>query len=184
MTPSPSGSLVFRLAGDGMIPCAGPPVSFQVAGEAASLVSAGLIEDAAAAVLHYFRQEMKRSSISVGEFSAALELVLHSLGLDFIKAVPEAALEKAGPAEIDLRGLVGEGLELGFFRRLREELQRQLAPARGVVCFHGLRPSIMRLLGARRWSPRCQQMHERIVDYLRSSLQAEKLSHPCKLLVH
>lgn len=184
MTPIPSDSLVFNLAGGDMIPCAGPEVAFELAGEAAALVNPEVVQNAAAAVLHYFRHEMKRTWVSAGEFSAALEVVLHSLGLTQLRAGTQEAGAPEAVQETDLRGLVGEGMEMMFFQRLRDELRRQLAPAPRVVRFHGLRPSVMQLTGAQRWSPRCRHLQDRIVDYLRTSLQAEPLGRPCGLVVH
>jgi hypothetical protein len=179
MTPLPSSSLVFELTGEEKIPCTGQAVCFELAGEGASMVSEDVFQEAAAAVLHYFREELGRASVSAQEFSMALEVVLHSLGLTQITAAPG----KAALAETDLLDLAGDGMELLFFQRLREELRRQIRPSAGIVRFKGLRPSVMRLAGARRWSPRCQELHDRIVEYLRSSLQAEPSGQPRGLVI-
>ncbi len=167
-----------------MIPCTDQPVRFELAGEGATLVSEEVFQEAAAAVLHYFRHELGRCAISAGEFSTALEVVLHSLGLTQVKAAPEAGWPAEPPAETDLQELAEGGLELVFFQRLREELRRQLQPSPDVLRFRGLRPSVMRLTGARRWTPRCQDLKERVVDFLRCSLQAEPIGRPCGLVIH
>ncbi len=156
----------------------------QVTGEAAALLDAELVRNAAAAVLHYFRQELKRESISAAEFSAALETVLRGLGVTHLEADGGDGRSAAPLAETDLRSLVGEGLELFFFQRLREELRRNLVRSPRLVSFHSLRPCVMQLAGARRWSPRCQNLNDRIVDYLRASLSAEPISRPCNLVIH
>jgi hypothetical protein len=184
MTPLPSNSLVFKLAGDGMIPCNGQAVTIKLTGEAADQLDAELVQNAAAGVLHFFRHELKRVSVSPGEFSAALETVLRGLGLLHIKAASSGLEGQACLAETDLRALVGEGLELFFFQRLRAELRRKLEPSPRVLRFHSLRPCVMQLTGARRWSARCQVLHDRIVDYLRTSLCAEPAAKPCGLVVH
>jgi hypothetical protein len=183
MTPLPSPSLVFRVSADGLIPCAAQAVTIKVAGEAADLLDTELVRNAAAAVLHYFRQDLKRDAVSPAEFSAALDLVLRGFGLTHLRAENATGSEAAGMVETDLRTLVGDGLELLFFQRLREELRRQLAPRPGVVSFHSLRPCVMQLTGARRWSPRCQSLNDRIVDYLRNSLRTDGASRPCRLVV-
>jgi len=180
MTPLPSDCLVFKLIGEELIPCTGPAVSFELAGEGASLVSEHVFQEAAKAVLHYFRHELRRQSVTVGEFSAALEVVLHSLGMTQFKAAPELVNREK---DTNLLALVEEGMELLFFPRLREELRRQLRPGPEVVRFRGLRGSVLRLTGARRWSPRCQSLKEQIVDFLRTSLQAEPLGRPCGLVI-
>jgi hypothetical protein len=184
MTLLPSNCLVFKLAGDGMIPCDGSGVTIKLTGEAAGLLDADLVQNAAAGVLAFFRHELGRASVSPGEFSAALETALRGLGLVHIQAASGAAPGEAGLAETDLQALVGEGLELFFFQRLRAELRRQLDPSPRVLRFHSLRPCVLQLTGARRWSPRCQTMHDRIVEYLRSSLCAEPAAKPCGLVVH
>jgi hypothetical protein len=183
MTPLPSDSLVFKLVGDEMIPCTGQAVSFALAGDGASVVSEHVFQEAAAAVLHYFRQELGRTRVSVGEFSAALEVVLHSLGLTQIKAAPAPGGRDAQTEATDLGALVEDGMELLFFQRLREEMRRQLRPSPQMVRFQGLRSSVLRLTGTRRWSPRCQVLHDQIVDFLRNSFLAEPRDRPCGLVI-
>jgi hypothetical protein len=186
MTPIPSDYLAFRVPGEGMIPCGEGPVSFQLEGEALSLVDADLVRHAAAAVLHYYRQELKRSHVSRAEFAAALEVVLHGFGLTHLSAdlCQQQGQHAPAPAVSDLRQLVGEGLELAFFPRLREELRRQLQPAPALVRFHGLRGCVLQLAGSRRWSRRCQSLRDQIVEFLRTSLQAEPVAQRCGLVVH
>ncbi len=183
MTPLPSGSLVFKLIGQDLIPCTEQAVCFELAGEGASLVSEHIFQEAAAAVLHYFRNELGRTAVTVGEFSTALEVVLHSLGLTQVKAAARLSHAPEHFTETDLQPLAADGLELLFFQRLRQELRRQLRPSPELVRFRGLRPSVMRLVGTRRWTPRCQDLKDRIVDFLRTSLQAEPISRPCGLVI-
>jgi hypothetical protein len=140
----------------------------ELIGAAAELLEPEVVQQAAAAVLHYFRVELGRTQVSVGEFSEALETVLRGLGLTVKSA------EDRGPqpivAEADLRQLAcesGKGYELLFFPRLRQELQHQLSSAPQVVRFRGLRGCVKQLAGAKHWSQRCQQLNDQIVDYLR-----------------
>ncbi len=184
MIPLRSDSLVFKLAGEASIPCGDQVVAFELVGEGASLVSEHVFQEAAAAVLHYFRHELGRTSVSAGEFSAALEVVLHSLGLTQLKAAPGSSRREAQPEVTDLGALAEGGMELLFFQRVREELRRQLQPLPEMVRFRGLRESVMRLVGARRWSTRCQSLNDQIVDFLRTSLQAEPIARPCGLIIH
>ena len=67
----------------------------------------------------------------------------------------------------------GASCELFFFPRLRTELRQQLQQGPRVLRFHGLRGCVKRLVGARRWSLRCQTLEGQIVDYLRECLSAE-----------
>ncbi|MBI5385667.1 MAG: hypothetical protein HZA90_13395 [Verrucomicrobia bacterium] len=183
MIPLPHDSLVFKLAGGDTIPCTTDAVNFQIAGDGAGLVDAELLRNAAAAVLHFFHKEHHRTSVSVEEFSSALEKVLHGFGLTFVTAGSPLTIEAPRIAEADLCSLVMEGMELLFFHRLREELRRQLGPAPGIVRFRGLRDCVKHLAGAKRWSPRCQTLSDQIVDYLRGSLSSERVLKPCGLVV-
>ena len=43
--------------------------------------------------------------------------------------------------------------------------------------------SLQQLTGARRWSPRCENLQDQIVGYLRECLTAESRESDCRLLV-
>ena len=114
------------------------------------------------AVLHYFKHELGRETVSVGEFSLALEAALRAFGLSV--QVTHVAATPPSLAQFDLRQLAGEsggGLELFFFPRLREELRHQLDRSPKVVHFSGLRSCVKQMLGTRRWSARCQSLGSR-----------------------
>src|SRR5439155_14900038 len=105
----------------------------------------------------------------------ALEQALGALGLN-IKPNP---VEVSAPwvAETDLRRLAfqsGKGYELLFFLSLRQELRQKLQLSPQVLRFRGLRVCVKQLTGAKRWTRRCQALHDQIVDYLRTCLGAEK----------
>ncbi len=172
-----SDCLLFRLASGESVPCSAGTISVQLLGDTANLFDAEFIQHAARAVFHYFKQELGRHSVSVGEFAAALEKVLRGFALT---ARPAAAAPPAPPApaalESDLCRLAsesGQGWELLFFPRLRDQLRRQLEQAPRVLHFHGLRGCVMQLAGARRWSRRCRRLEEQIVAFLRQCLRAD-----------
>ena len=124
------------------------------------------VRHAANAVFHYFKHELGRQTVTAGEFAGALEKVLAR-----IQAAPAArtasrlALRRGRSDLCRLAGESGGGCELFFFPRLREELRAQLQQAPRVLRFHGLRPCVMQLAGARRWTARCQNLEEQIVAY-------------------
>ena len=89
-------------------------------------------------------------------------------------------------AESDLCRLAhesGPGRELAFFPRLRAELRQHLRQPSRALRFRGLRGCVKHLAGARRWSPRCQSLHDQIVGYLRECLGAEARTAECSLVV-
>lgn len=176
--------LMFQMANGEAIPCSAEQVTVELIGEAASVLDCELIRNAARAVLHYFKTELGKTSVSVGEFSQALTRVLRGFGL--IVRPAEASVTPHRVTESDLRQLAcesGKGFELAFFPRLRDELRQHLNKSPHVVRFKGLRSCVKQLAGARRWSSRCQQLSDQIVDYLRHCLTRERHAQSCSLVV-
>ena len=178
-------SLLFQLADGQVIPCSVERFTFELVGENAQSIDNELVREAAAAVVHYFKSELKRTTITVGEFTQALEQVLRSLGFSVTAALPPAA-QDVGDPELDLGDLAVEatpGFELAFFQRLRAEMHRRLSNSPQIVRFTGLRRCAKQLVGARRWSDRCTRMSDQIVDYLRDCLSREAPGTSCPLVV-
>lgn len=140
------------------------------------------VKEASAAVLHFFKKEEGRESVTLGEFAGALEKVLKGFALDqepeggCQSRIVEADLQKLAPAS-------GEACELTFFPQLREELRSQLRLSPQVLRFRGLRSCVLRLTGARRWTHRCRSLQDQIVNFLRECLAAESQTESCALLV-
>ena len=67
--------------------------------------------------------------------------------------------------------------------RNREEMRRKLDLCPQVLRFRGLRVCVKQLTGSKRWTRRCQVLHDQIVDYLRTCLGAEKGAAACALVV-
>ena len=180
--------LLFELPNGDSVPCSAETVTFELIGEAAENLDPELIKNAAAAVLHYFQQDLKRECVSVGEFSEALEEVLRGFGLNVQSAAATEPAKTAPSAGADLAQLVeeaGEDGDLFFFQRLRAEVRRQVtnSPEGGSVNLTGLRPCVKRLLRARRWSRRCEGLSDRIVSYVRGCLCHEPPSHDCAVII-
>lgn len=176
--------LVFKTASGDHIPCSAQEVTIELMADSAEMLDPEIVKNAAQAVLHYFKMELGRTTVSVGEFSEALEKVLRGLGLD----VKPTAIENHPPrvVETDLcrfAGETGESFELFFFPRLRAELRRQLGRSPQVVRFRGLRGCVKQLTGAKRWTGHCQNLHDQIVEYLRTCLSVEKRVASCALVV-
>jgi hypothetical protein len=175
--------LLFQLATGESVPCSAEMISVEVIGEG-HWVEPDVLRHAAASVFHYFKIELARETVTVGEFSVALEKVLRHLGLTICAG--DAKSLDAGILEADLRQLAHEAAgshELFFYPRLRKELRTQLRLAPRVVRFHGLRGCVKQLVGAQRWSGRCEQLQAQIVAYLRQCLTAESEQPRCALVV-
>jgi hypothetical protein len=175
--------LVFQTHCGEQIPCSAEWVTLELIGEAASLVDPELIRGAAAAVLHYFKHELRREYVSVGEFAAVLERALGALGLSILSDGPPTALRVKESDLVEVMKNAGGG-ELFFFPHLRNELKRQLGDSPQIVRFNGLRPCVKQLAGTDRWSPRCEAISDQIVDYLRTCLEADTKTQSCTLVVH
>ncbi len=176
--------LLFRTSSGESIACTADALSFELIGETASLLDAEFLQHSAAAVFHYFREELGRDTVTVAEFSLALERVLRGFKLSL--AEPLTAEPAPRVARSDLSRLAAEsedGCELFFFPRLRDELRAQLRESPQMLCFQGIRECVLLLRGAERWTDRCQVLHDQIVEYLRSCVSAEFPATSCALVV-
>jgi hypothetical protein len=174
--------LMFKTETGDQIPCSAEWVTLELMGETALQVDPELIRNAAAAVLHYFKDELNRQFVTVAEFVMALDQALRGVGLTvFADMEPKKRV-----AESDLRVLAadaGKGCELFFFPCLREEVKRKLEQSPEIVRFNGLRGCVKQLTGAQRWSGRCERLSDQIVEFLRGCWEVERTSQGCALLV-
>jgi hypothetical protein len=192
--------LLFQTSNGESIPFSAEMISVELTGEGIGEFDPEFLKHAASAVFHYFKHDLGRVTVTVGEFAGALEKVLRGFGLQ--SESDEQNGEHAGapsdePSEeqtaaarrvlkSDLRLLAcesGKGFELFFFPRLRDELRAQLLRDPEVLHFRGLRSCVKQLTGARRWSPRCQTLQDQIVEYLRNCFTTEANQPNCALLV-
>ena len=205
-----SDSLVFEVSGGDKIPCSVEKLTIEVLAESLDDLDPEVIREAAAAVLHYFRDDLGRDSVTLVEFTDALEHVLSGLGYQIAGGVvgqapapaPESQTAATAPtalaagegasedgkrtAECDLVAIaesLGDALELGFFPRLRTELRSLLAAQPHVVRFNGLRRCAKRLARTRKWCPRSLQVSDEIVGFLRDCWGAERPKRECSLMV-
>lgn len=184
--------LVFRTSDGESVPCSAHQVTVELMGDSAEWLDKEMVQHAAEAVLHYFKSEKGQSTVSVAEFSEALERVLRGLGLEVHSASVANDVETGcdpAPAQVveaDLSQFAsqpGEGFELFFFSRLRDEVRQRLAAAPILLRFSGLRNCVKQLTGAKRWSAQCQCLNDQIVDYLRTCLATEKAASGSALVI-
>ena len=179
-----SDCLLFQLASGESIPCSAETISFEITGNSRGLIEPELLHHAAASVFHYFKRELRRETVTVGEFAMALEKVLHGLGLTIRAGVIETRPPDASATDLDrLARESADSLELFFFPRLRDELRTQLRQSPRVVRFRGLRGCVKQLTGARRWRHRCEKLQDQSVEYLRVCLTPAPEQNKCALVV-
>jgi len=161
--------LLFQTSNGETIPFSAEMISVELNGEGIGSFDPEFLKHAASAVFHYFKHDLGRVTVTVGEFAGALEKVLRGFGLQSeadeqngehsFEGEKEDEKESPEPRVLksDLRLLAcesGKGFELFFFPRLRDELRQQLLQSPEVLHFRGLRSCVKQLTGARRWSPR------------------------------
>jgi hypothetical protein len=180
--------LIFQTSDGDQIPCSAEWVTLELMGGGASWIDPAIIHNASAAVLHYFKHELRRDFVSVADFAIALEKALRAFGLS-VYADSEPGLAPAVETRVldsnlqEMAGAAGKELELLFFPHLREELRNKMGQSPRVLRFHGLRGCVKQLTGTERWTRRCQKLDDQIVDYLRSCWQTERASQSCALVV-
>jgi hypothetical protein len=184
-------------------------ISVELTGDGIGSFDPEFLKHAASAVFHYFKHDLGRVTVTVGEFAGALEKVLRGFGLNSEALEDDStgedladevfAEQNSGEEDFtapnstdrrvlksDLRRLAcesGKGFELFFFPRLRDELRQQLLLSPEVLHFRGLRSCVKQLTGARRWSRRCQSLQDQIVEFLRNCFTTEANQPNCALLV-
>jgi hypothetical protein len=179
--------LVFKTS-DGDFPFAAEQVTMEVIGEAIQYLDEETIKHASEAVLHYFKFELEKSTVTIAEFTVALERALRALGLTVhsVPVKPGASATNPRVVESDLCGLASPSdttLELLFFSTLRTALQQLLEQSPDVVRLRGLRPCVKQMLKARRWTNGCQSLNDQIVEYLRTCFDSERRTSACALVV-
>jgi len=180
--------LVFQTTDGDQIPCSAEWITLELMGEGAAWIDPAILHNVSAAVLHYFKHELSRDFVSVSEFVIALDKALRGFGLS-VFADSEPGRAPAGEKCVldlnleELAGIAGKGFELLFFPHLRQELRNKMGQSPHVLRFHGLRSCVKQLIGTERWTRRCQNLNDQIVDYLRSCWQTERASQSCALVV-
>jgi hypothetical protein len=183
MTQLKKDCLIFQTNCGQQVPCSAEWVTLELIGDAAPKVDPELIRHASAAVLYYFKHELHRPFVSVAEFAAVLERALRAVGLSICTETDQASLRVLDSHLPELAKTAGENGELFFFPQLRQELTRRLEESPEIVRFNGLRPCVKRLAGVNRWSARCEDLSDQIVDYLRTCWQSDTRSQDRTLVV-
>jgi len=179
-----SNCLFFQLASGESVPCSAEMISIELVGDANGFLDPEILRHAAASVFHYFKDELERQTVTIGEFSLALEKALRNLGLTIRAGEFGSRSQEIIETDLGLFTRQSDGsLELFFFPRLRDELRAQLRQSPRVVRFRGLRGCVKELAGAQRWSARCEKMRDQIVEYLRECLTSEPEQTDCALVV-
>ena len=116
-----SGCLLFQLASGESVPCSVEMISVELTGNAEGLLDPEVLSHAAASVFHYFKNELERETVTIGEFAGALEKVLRQLGFVFRAGALESRSREIVETDLCLFARESaDSLELFFFPRLRD----------------------------------------------------------------
>ncbi|MDD5139004.1 MAG: hypothetical protein PHY43_01950 [Verrucomicrobiales bacterium] len=179
-----SDHLIFQLTDGESVPCSAEMITIEIVGNSEGFIDAEMLRHAAASVFHYFKVELERETVTVGEFALALEKVMRNFGLTLYTDDDPPCVKQI--LEADLCHIARESdssLELFFFPRLRDELRARLRQSPRLLRFRGLRSCVKQLAGAQRWSGRCDKIQEQIIEFLRECLTAEPEQKGCALVV-
>ena len=66
-----SDCLLFQLASGESVPCSVGMISVELTGGAQNALDPEVLRHAAASVFHYFKKELERETVTVGEFAVA-----------------------------------------------------------------------------------------------------------------
>ncbi|MBI1841239.1 MAG: hypothetical protein HYR88_10385 [Verrucomicrobia bacterium] len=152
-------------------------------------------------MLHYFKSELGRTGVSIGEFTEALKRALANFGFDVVEnpapptlqqepeflSPPASLSTAAAPCSegslIDIGKSSAEVGELGFYQVLRQDIRSRLQAAPPRVKYHGLRECAQGLCASKRWTSRCQRVSDEIVHFLRACLREHSDRPACLLQI-
>ena len=174
--------LLFRLTNGETVPFSADMISIELTGETQGWFDPETATQAAKAVFYYFKSELCRQTVTAEEFAAAMEKALR--GVDQSRWNEGAAGRAVIEADLGLLAQeAGEGGELLFFPRLRNELRQHMQQQPRVLRYHGLRTCVKQIAGARRWTERCRDLEEQIVAFLRQCAGVERTEGEIALVV-
>lgn len=157
--------LVFETANGETIPCSTRSMNVEVLGNASVQLDSETVRQAALATLHYFRNERRRTAVTLTEFTAAIELVLHKFGLPMATYSNDGVTMTATPSH--KHGGKQKQFEMMFFCVLRDHIHARLRGSERVIHLKGLRDSIQGMFGAGRRNPVQSALGDHVVDFLR-----------------
>ncbi len=176
--------LFFKLPSGESVPFSAEMISVELADGVGHSIEQDFLEHTAASVFHYFKHDLGRKTVSVAEFASAFESALQGLGLKLDAARLREPRDDGANKDLQLLAFhAGDAGELAFFPRLRTAVHAQFQLTPRLIRFHGLRDCVKQLLGAERWSPRCDGLRDQIVEFLRRTLRQETAGNCCGLLV-
>lgn len=123
-------------------------------------------DDVVQAVVHFLRVQYHGTVIAV---EALFDKIRHSLKNLGLSEMSEGLATKNPPVSISLTDIArraGSGYELVFYHLLADRFQRAACQGVAHVYCYGLRQCVKNLVGAKKWSPRCERLSADIQEFL------------------
>lgn len=180
-----SDYLMFQMPSGESVAFSSEAIAVEIVDEADGEIDSEMVKQAANAVYHYFKHELGRQMVTVGEFAQAMEKALDGFEISIL-STGKAKPDRGSVVESDLCDIAhdsGDALELCFFPRLRDALRAHMVGAPNVVRLRGLRGCVKHLTGAKRWSLRCRRLEDQIVSYVRECVSMDAESPHCTLVM-
>lgn len=176
--------LFFKLPSGESVPFSAETISVELSDNTGNPFDQDFVHHAASSVFHYFKNDLNQKTVSMAEFASAFESVLNGLGLKLDAGRLTETRDDAVVKDLQMLAFhAGEAWELAFFPRLRCAVQSQFQHTPRLVRFCGLRGCVKKLVGAERWSPRCDILRDQIIEFLRRTLSRETAGDSCALWV-
>lgn len=192
-----SDYLVFELDSGESVPCSVEAIAFELVEAVSGLTDRNIIENAARAVVHYFREELHKETVSIQEFIESLAFVLKGFGfevetrninsLDSPEHLPAFSLcpptTRSLVDILDKQPNRGGLMELQFFQHLRKTLKEELKDNPQLILFTELRPCVQSFLATSRWTKKCESFSAQIVQFLQECLTSDSNTSNLKMVI-
>lgn len=152
------------------IPFSADTLAEELVEQLGAAIEPEIVREAAESVVHYYREDQSIDMVRLTDFVDAITQALQSLGFDIAIDVDQPVIkEPKMVSESYLGDWISEPgcfAELMFFPRLRDSMRCLFESDPEVVRITGVRSCVKSMASARRWSRRCQQLHDQVVLYL------------------
>ncbi|MDX2226675.1 MAG: hypothetical protein SFY92_06280 [Verrucomicrobiae bacterium] len=152
------------------INCGSLHLSLHHAAEKAGMPKWPHCDPIAKALMHHLLSNPPAEEMSLPVFNELVGTVLNTLDFPEIsKTFTYIPAQKV----IDLYHFVDPfqpQFELAFFERLKSEVAQALLQKPENLHIRGLKESVKKMAGAKRWRKNCQRLHDEIVEFLHESV--------------
>lgn len=125
-----------------------------------------IVSDISRGVENFLANHYKGTYIDSEDLFTRIAKTLSSMGLAHIAARIDRTPPPVRISMSELARRAGSGYELLFFQLLSDSIHSAVASGPQRVELHGMKSGIRRLMGARRWSERCELLREELNEYI------------------